>query len=539
MGKRLTDIQRKNIVADYIACQNYSEVARKHGISDNAVRNIVKNQPETSEKFEQKQIENTEDTLTYMQQQHETKKRIAEKLLKAIESKAESVDMFTNVKDLTTAYGIIIDKELKFAEIKAAQGNADGNKWQGLPARALGRAYADINRDIDADRYTYYDFKGGRGSLKSSYCALKLIDRIMTYENQCALAVRQVKDTLKDSVYSQIVWAIDELNLTDDFHCTKSPMEIRRKSTGQMIYFRGADDPMKIKSLRPPKDMYIGVVWIEEYDQLHGEEALRSILQSAMRGGENTIVFRSYNTPISQAHFVNKEALQVNPRRVVHHSYYHEAPKEWLGQPFFDMAEHIKEINERAYRHEYLGEAVGTGGNVFENVTTRAITDEEINSFGSFYYGLDFGWYPDPLHFAEMSYNPNQRTLYIFGELRLFKTSNEAVADMLLERLPHRPWITADSAEPKSIADLRAHGLNVLSAHKGPGSVDYSMKWLQSLTEIVIDPERCPHTAEEFLGYEYERTKDGDIISAYPDINNHAIDSVRYAMCDVWRRGGE
>ena len=435
------------------------------------------------------------------------------------------------------AMAIWLGKQMLNQSDKPEQENDDESAkgYNSLPARVIGRAYVDINRSIDNREYVNYDFKGGRGSLKSSYCALKLIDLLMSNDEFCALAIRQVKDTMKDSIYSQIVWAIDELELTDEFRCTKNPMEIKRKKTGQIIYFRGADDPMKIKSLKPPKGKFIGCIWIEEADQLHGEEALRNILQSAMRGGDDCVVFRSYNTPISQMHFINKEALIVNPARIIHHSYYYDAPPEWLGKPFFDMAVNIKETNERVYRHEYLGEATGTGANVFENVKTRIITDEEINRFDKIYCGLDFGYYPDPAAFVACYYHSARRALYIFEELKRFKTGNAELAKLLEKWIQTK--IVADSAEPKSIDDLRKAGLIVYGAKKGAGSVEYGMKWLASLNAIVIDNNRCPEAANEFLSYEYERTKDGEIISGYPDRNNHFIDAVRYALEEVGKFG--
>jgi hypothetical protein len=145
-----------------------------------------------------------------------------------------------------------------------------GRNYYGLPASLLGRAYVDVYRDIRERRHRFYDFKGGRGSLKSSFCAEVVIDEMEKNPQFCAMAVRQVKETLKDSVYAQLVWAIEEMGLEGEYKCTVSPMEIRRTGTGQKIYFRGADDPMKIKSLRPPKGKHIGVVWVEEADQLRG-----------------------------------------------------------------------------------------------------------------------------------------------------------------------------------------------------------------------------------------------------------------------------
>jgi len=416
----------------------------------------------------------------------------------------------------------------------------DGNDgYKELPGRAFGGEFSDVNRWIDQRRYYQFDFKGGRGSLKSSFCSLKLIDLIMTNPTWCALAVRQVKETLKDSVYSQIVWAIDELGLTDKFKCTKNPMEIRRISTGQIIYFRGMDDPMKIKSLRPPNEMHIGVLWVEEADQLHGEDAYRNVLQSVIRGGDFTYIFRSYNTPRSKLHYLNKQDLKPDPSLYVHHSHFTEAPKEWLGSKFFEIAERLKETNYTAYQHEYEGLAVGNGASVFENVRFETITDEDIERFDRCYYGIDWGWYPDPWHFCECYFHMGSRTLYIYGEKRYHKASNAFLAEQLDSWKDVR--ITADSGGEgmKSIADFFDRGFDMRPAIKGPGSVDYSMKWLASLSAIIIDNRRCPHTAEEFQLYEYERDKDDEVISGYPDRNNHAIDAVRYALEEVWKWRGQ
>ena len=203
-------------------------------------------------------------------------------------------------------------------------------------------------------------------------------------------------------------------------------------------------------------------------------------------------------------------------------------------------AEYLKETNERAYRHEYLGEAVGNGSEVFENLEVREITKEEISHFDRIEYGLDWGYYPDPWAFNGVQYDSARQTLYIFDELTEYKKGNAETADILIKRgITHKDRITADSAEPKSVADYNKLGLRCFGAEKGPGSVDYSMKWLQSLKAIVIDPRRCPDTCEEFSSYQYEHTKDGEIISGYPDANNHHIDAVRYATERIWKRPGK
>ena len=224
-----------------------------------------------------------------------------------------------------------------------------------------------------------------------------------------------------------------------------------------------------------------------------------------------------------------------------HKSCYTDVPKEWLGPQFLADAEELKRVNPRAYEHEYLGNAVGTGGEVFENLVIREITPEEVARFDNIYMGIDWGWYPDPFHWSKVHYDAGRRTLYIFDEYRTNKQSNELTWQALkhLKGVTEDDIITADSAEPKSVSDYRDYGSNCRPAIKGPDSVRYGVKWLQSLYKIVIDPVRCPCTAAEFTTYEYDRTLAGEIISGYPDKNNHSIDSVRYALERVWRRKGQ
>lgn len=248
-----------------------------------------------------------------------------------------------------------------------------------------------------------------------------------------------------------------------------------------------------------------------------------------------------YNTPASLQHFVNIEKRVKKPNRLVHLSDYRSAPKEWLGQAFIEEAEYIKETNPKVYDNEYLGLETGDGGNVFENLEIRAITDEEINQFDRIYNGLDWGWYPDPFAFNRMHFDMARRTLYIFDEYRANKKSNEQTWNDLVELkgITSDDLITADSAENKSIADYKSYGAYIKGAIKGPGSVEYSMKWLASLFKIVIDEDRCPETTKEFREYEYERDKDGNVITGYPDKNNHNIDAIRYALENIWKKKGQ
>lgn len=403
----------------------------------------------------------------------------------------------------------------------------------------LGAAYYEMARDVFAHGHTHYDLSGGRGSLKSSAVSLLVPLLIIQNPSTHALVLRKVGNTIRDSVYSQYIWAIGELGMASYWEPKKTPMELIYKPTGQKIMFRGADDPMKIKSIKVPFG-YIAVTHFEEKDQFAGRAEIRTILQSTMRGGPVYWNFESYNPPISRDNWANIDSEELRPDRLCHKSTYLEAPPEWLGAQFLAEAEYLKETNEKAYQHEYLGIPVGTGSDVFENVTVREITDEEIASFDRVYNGVDWGYFPDPWAFNRVHYASAQQTLYIFDELTANKLDNEATAQKLKDHgITREDRITADSAEPKSVADYNKYGLKCYGAVKGPGSVERSMVWLQSLREIVIDPRRCPETKSEFIGYEYERTKDGEIMSGYPDANNHHIDAVRYATEQIWARPGQ
>lgn len=422
-------------------------------------------------------------------------------------------------------------------------------------------SYANPMLDILQHKHTHYVFAGGRGSTKSSFIS-EMIPLLLTQNPLCHCVVfRKVGNTMKNSVWAQIVWGIDKIGLSPFFKIPKSiASPIVFLPTGQQIIFMGLDDPNKVKSVKLPFG-YIGITWFEELDQYSGEKEIRKVLQSTMRGGDRFWDFRSFNPPISNLNWANQYMLDAMAREntLVCQNTYLDVPEDWLGDAFIDEAEDLKETNYRAYQHEYLGIPVGTGGNVFENVEPMYMNDEFISNFDKVYNGIDWGWFPDPFAFTKSYFDSARRNLYIFAEYRVNKMSNRATFDALYheqllyseEFLKEHPEIgqrhfmepdeilTADSAEPKSVSDYKSYGgYGCRGAEKGPDSVVYSMKWLQSLNHIYIDPVRCPETLTEFATYEYERDKDDEIISGYPDANNHSIDSVRYATERYWKRRG-
>lgn len=478
---------------------------------------------------------------------------VLEKMLNKVPNTEENVEGLNNQELVTLGLinGAIEGQAKNYEIINTIMQEKERKDEKGeiivfIPAKDLGKAFVDVNRDIDERGHFEYWFEGGRGSIKSSYWSEKVTELLENNPNMCALLIRKVGNTMKDSVFSQMQWGIDKLgeaypNIPEHWKATKSPLEINNTRTGQVIYFRGADDPVKIKSIKPPKGKYIGIVVYEEFDQMNGMEEVGTIDRSVIRGGEDFVVFRVYNTPTSSQHFVNVEKRNPKKDRLIHRSTYLDVPKKWLGQKFFDEADYMLSINERQYRNVYLGEETGSGGNVFENVELREITDEEINTFDYIYQGMDFGWFPDPLAWTKCCYNPSQRTLYIFDEFVVNKMSNADVWEHLKEDkgVSENDLIIADSAEPKSIGDFRAYGCMMKGAEKGAGSVEYSMKWLSSLAKIVIDPHRCPTSAQEFSTYEFEQDKDGNYISGYVDADNHCIDSIRYALNLIWKKKGQ
>lgn len=400
----------------------------------------------------------------------------------------------------------------------------------------IGSAFYDVAHDVFLHGHTHYDFSGGRGSLKSSTVSVLVPLLLINNPNTHALVLRKVANTIRDSVYAQYIWAIGELGMAAYWEAKVSPMELIYKPTGQKIMFRGADDPMKIKSIKVPFG-YIAVTHFEEKDQFAGRAEIRTILQSTMRGGSKYWNFESYNPPISRDNWANKDSLEERTDRLCHKSTYLQAPPEWLGEQFLAEADHLKATDERAYQHEYLGISVGTGGNVFDNLELREITDEEMSHFDHIYQGVDYGWFPDPFAFIRLHYDRARETIYLMDEIYQNKLTNDASGNIIIQRGYKDAYITCDSAEPKSVADYRAMGLPAKAAFKGPGSVDYGMKWLQR-RKIVIDRKRTPNAYNEFVNYEYDRNKDGDIISGYPDENNHLIDATRYAVERISRRMG-
>mgnify|MGYP000073635303 CR=1 FL=1 len=393
-----------------------------------------------------------------------------------------------------------------------------------------------VHLDIRRRGHREYWLRGGRGSTKSSFISLEIVLGLLRDPLSNAIVYRRVASTLRESVYEQLIWAIDRLGLSAHFRYRLAPLEIDYLPTGQRILFRGADDPGKSKSIKLARG-YFAFLWFEELAEFSSMEDIRTIKASILRGAPDqarSVVFYSYNPPAARNNWVNAEALLPLPDRLVHESCYLDVPAKWLGEDFIAEAETLRQTNERAYRHMYLGEVTGTGGQVFDNLRLRPLTAEEERADRA-YNGLDFGFAVDPDAYVRAAYDPRTRRLWLLDEFWGVRTPVEQLAEELLSRAQGEV-IRCDSAEPRMIAQLRERGLHAIAAKKGAGSVAGGLRWLQERAEIIVDPERCPHAARELSGYAYPPGPGGTFLPEFPDRDNHTIDALRYAMEPVMEK---
>jgi PBSX family phage terminase large subunit len=384
------------------------------------------------------------------------------------------------------------------------------------------------------DKYLYKVLKGGRNSSKSTHISIRMIFNRMKYPTS-GLVVRKVGNTIETSVFEQLLWAIDYLGVQRYWRVKRSPLELIYVPTGNKIIFRGADDPLKLKSIKISR-FPITDLWVEELAEFKSEDEVDTIVKSVLRAelppGLKYSIYFSYNPPKRKQNWVNKKYnTQFLPSNtLVHHSTYLDNP--FVSQSFLEEAEEDKRRNEHKYRWIYLGEPIGGGVVPFSNLAFRPITDEEVRSFDNIRQGIDWGYAADPFAFVRLHYDKRRRRLFFIGEIYEIKLSNREAALRIISNGWNDVPITADSAEPKSIAEMKTYGIKISGAKKGPGSVEYGEKWLDDLEEIVIDYKRTPNVAKEFENIDYQMDKDGNIKSKLEDKDNHTIDATRYACED-------
>lgn len=378
--------------------------------------------------------------------------------------------------------------------------------------------------------------KGGRGSGKSSDIAHIFVQLLMRFPAN-AIGIRKVDNTIELSIFEQIKWAISEQSVSHLFKINKSPMRITYIPRGNYMVFRGAQEPERIKSLKSANFPF-AFAWVEELAEFKTEDEVTTITNSLLRGElEDGLFYKfffSYNPPKRKQSWVNKkyEPSFQPSNTFVHHSTYLDNP--FISKQFIVEAEAAKERSPKRYDWEYGGKAVGSGVVPFDNLKVEAgsITDEMVERFDNIRQGVDFGYGPDPLAFVRWHYDKKLNGIYAIDELYDQKVSNRNLAKWIISKGYQSLELTAESAEPKSIDELKKeHGIRrIFAAKKGPDSVQYGEEWLDDLDFICIDPLRTPNIAKEFENIDYQTDRDGNPLPRLEDKNNHTIDATRYAF---------
>lgn len=381
------------------------------------------------------------------------------------------------------------------------------------------------------DKYTHNVEKGGRNSAKSSTHVLRMVYNRMKTKTS-GLCVRRYANTLADSTWQDVLWAIKRFGVEDKWTWKQSPLSFRYVPAGNVILFRGADQADRIKGIKaefPLKDCMF-----DELAEFRNEEDLETIINSILRAdlGFNYSFYYSYNPPKRRKHWCN---LRYNGRTPpldtqIHHSTIYDNP--YASPQALKAADNKKLENILVWRWMYMGEAIGGGIVPFNNLIFRHITDTEYEMFDNILAGLDWGYAADPLAYIRMHYDNTRRLLYMLNEFGGCKISNERLAQYILNK-NFMERCKADSASPKDVADCKERGMNIVSARKGPGSVESGERWLDGLNGIIIDDSRTPLCAKQFETIEYATDAHGEILSRLEDKGNDFIDATRYGCEDL------
>jgi len=389
-----------------------------------------------------------------------------------------------------------------------------------------------------SNKYTRLVCKGGRGSAKSTNIALILVVDLMQYPVN-TICFRKVGETLRKSVYEQIKWAIKFLGVEEYFEYKLSPLEIIYKERGNKFIFMGVDDPQKSKSIKEAQ-FPVARYWFEELAEFKNEDEVETVLNSIFRGKlEKGLIYKgffSYNPPKMKHNWVNKKYNYsfIENNVFVHHSTYFDNP--YISEEFIKEAEAVKAKDETKYKLVYMGEPIGNGLVPFPNLEIREIEASEIAGLEKFRNGVDWGYGVDPLAFVRWGYDKKKGIIYALDEYYGVGLKNRNLANYILSK-GYDELVMCDSAEPKSIDELKEYDISAWGAKKGAGSVEYGEKWLSDLEAIVIDPKRTPNISREFEMIDYDTDREGNPLPRLCDSNNHTIDATRYAFSNDMKKG--
>lgn len=383
---------------------------------------------------------------------------------------------------------------------------------------------------------TYWNYKGryrvckgSRASKKSTTTAMNLIYRIIEYPESNALVVRKTYRTLLDSCFAQLKWAVNRLGVKDYFDFKLSPLEIIYKPTGQKILFRGLDDPLKVTSVTVDVGS-LCFLWIEEAYEIMSESDF-DMLDESIRGEvpkghfkQITLTFNPWNERhwIKRRFFdkVDKDVLAITTNYICN---------EWLDRSDLNVFERMKENNPRRYQVAGLGNWGIVDGLIYENFEERQFTLENVKDYKTV-AGLDFGYTNDPTAFFIGFLDKKDSILYVWDEMYSKGLSNKKIYENIKNMGYSKEKITGDSAEPKSIDELKGYGLRIKGAKKGKDSILNGIQWIQDL-KIIIHP-RCNNFLTEISNYQWDKDKFGKALNRPIDDFNHLLDAMRYALED-------
>lgn len=378
----------------------------------------------------------------------------------------------------------------------------------------------------------YRVVKGSRASKKSKTTALWYVNNIMKYPGANLLVIRKTFRTLKDSCFTELKWAINRMEASEHWKITESPLQMEYLPTGQKIYFRGLDDPLKVTSITVDVGSLCWM-WIEEAYEIMNEADF-DILDESIRGQVDDGLFKQITltfNPWNEHHWIKKRFFDAAPDPDILALTTNYMCNEFLDAADKKVFETMKKNNPRRYAVAGLGNWGIVDGLVYENWEEKEFNLEEIKKIKGIRsaFGLDFGYTNDPSALFCGMVDLDKKTIYVFDEMYKEGMSNEAIYDNLVKMGYRKERITADSSEPKSIDRLRELGLsNIKGARKGKDSVNNGIDFIQDF-KIIIHPS-CVNFLTEISSYTWDKDKFGKKINKPIDDFNHLLDAMRYAL---------
>lgn len=403
--------------------------------------------------------------------------------------------------------------------------------------------YWKLHDNIKNHKTTHNYIEGGRNSAKSSDASIEIILDILADNKASAIAMRRFAKTLHDSVFNQLLWAIDLLDVQNEFTWTVSPLRIKRVGTNQTIEFASLNSPedyRKIKSMKPGIGTYFKDIWYEECDEFDSYTQIEQTNLTLMRGGQYFNVFYVSNAPFNQNHWYTVRSRINRPDYYYIHTTVYDIPHNWTTQAQWDDIEYMKEHNPAEYKHRILGLPGNNDLKVFTNIYEYKLDNIDYNirkRWDNYVCGLDFGYRPDPTAYIVLYYDDIHNDLYLIGERYEIRLKTQEIYEKIIdcqEETGIDDRITSEIDE-RIIDELYDMGLDIEAAEKGPKSREFGVKWLQNLNHIYIDIEKTPNAWREFTSFEFVKDKYDNITSKTQDGNDHTIDATRYACEKFWK----